>query len=66
MLTDFSIFFIIMYGFIILFTIYYSFILVTMSLANVTSFHFFRHKMDYDAEMKRIQKMLDEVEVSSS
>ncbi|XP_063889935.1 uncharacterized protein LOC135116414 isoform X3 [Scylla paramamosain] len=26
----------------------------------------YRHKMDYDAEMKRIQKMLDEVEVSSS
>ena len=56
-----------MYGFIILlFTTYYSFSHVTMSLANVKSFHFLWHKMNYEAEMVRIRNMLDEVEVNSS
>ena len=35
-----------------------------MSLANVTSFHFIGHKMDYDADIRRIRKMFDEVSSS--
>ena len=42
----------------------YSFSLLTMSLANVISFHFIGHKMDYDADIRRIWKMFDEVSSS--
>ena len=42
----------------------YSFSLLAMSLANVISFHLIGHKMDYDADIRRIQKMFDEVSSS--